>query len=1011
MTRFVRRITGIFIVCLAVLLAAGIVVSFAQGGGTAVWSEIKLNDAYDLGAELQIPERTVSVGGEEKKADAVLFYPDSTATVADTVKLDRTGRYKIEYIADFNGKPYVKEEPFDVRCGILQYGENTQVSYGTPETAVTEGLLVNLAAGDTLTFTQYINVGDLTLDDVFCEFYVYPSQRGIADFDAVVFTLTDVEDPNVYLRIRAHRYVDHDSYAYFSAGGNGQPMVGYEWELDKIHVNNQFGLVTRLTFEARSYNWNTGVYADRASDAYRAQLRFDAEDLTVYCTDGGGTSVGGMITDLNDPKFFDSLWQGFQSGKAFLSVSGEGFRSDTANICFTNVAGTDLTQYTQPYVDTEEPVIEVDYEGELPEGRVGKAYPIPGAAAVDVYAGKCEVRTTVWYNYADPDRRTLVDMVNGSAVLEREGYYAVVYEATDHAGNTAREILWLHAGATIEDIAADPLPDAEVPLGQYLEIPSLSNLRGGSGELTVKIQVSLGDDVYSVESGFRFEQAGTWRVSYIVTDYTGETAEFGFNVTAAPDAEPVLLESPVLPRYLIAGVSYVIPEAYAGDYSSGSLTELLFDVYVTDKNGETKYTAGQSFVPEIENNGDKVAFSYRIGDTELMRAEVPAVVVWDEDGGLLLERYFVGEGYTVEKSDGGYLFSLSGTGSSWTFANPIAAEGLALRLGTIEGSGNFEKLIFTLTDAENAEISVRAELRQTGGRLYFSVQGGSPMSFAYTFGEEREIAVGFSQGGFVFENVPFPVSQTISGTTFGGFSSGKVYLTVEAQGIAGTAAYRVITLNGQTFTTSLRDRIAPSIVITEDYGGTYAPGDLYTIGAAIASDVLSPNVEFYLSVYDGENNIVTSEDGVRLENADPARSYTIRIDSYGQYRVEYTAQETSEFVPRPNTASLTYAINVEDTEAPVFTFEKGFRTQANVGDVYVIPPFGVSDDVTPAEQITVTTHVIDPNGALMVPSDGQNAFTCTYEGVYEIRMRAWDAAGNTKTVQVYVTVAAAGAET
>ena len=1010
MTRTFRRFFGILVGILAVVLAAGMVISFAQDDGTAVWSEIQLNDTYDLGTEFRIPDRTVTVGGVEKEADAVLIYPDRTATVSDAVVLSSTGRYSIKYTADFGRKPYEKEEEFQVYCGVLQYGANTRVSYGVPETASTEGLLVNLAAGETLTFTQYIDVADLTVDDTFCEFYIYPNQRGVADFDAIVFTLTDVENPDVYLRIRAHRYIDHDGFAYFSAGGNGQPLVGYEAAADKVHVNNQWGLATLLAFEARSYNMNTGALSDRASDYFKANLRFDPESFAVYCTDGSDASSANMIVDLNDPKFFDSLWQGFQSGKAIFSVSGEGFRSDNANICFTSVTGTDLTQYTQPYVDREAPVIEIDFDGELPEGRIGRAYPIPSATARDIYAGECDVQTSVWYNYADADRRVLIDLENGAAVLPSEGYYAVIYEATDHAGNTAREILWLHAGASIDAIEADPLPDVTAALGQWTEIPSLTNLRGGSGKLTVQIHVSLGDDSYPVETGFRFEQAGEWRVTYTVTDYTGETETFGYTVHAEPGSEPVLLEDPVMPRYLISGVSYTIPELYAGDYSSGQLEEKLFDVVVTDQNGQKTYSAGQPFVPEVAATGDKVSLSYQIGGTELAKLEIPAVIVWDEDGGLLLEKYFLGSGFTVEKSDSGYLFSLSGTAAAWTFINPIAAEGLSLRLATVAGGGNYEKLIFTLTDAENSENSVCAELQQTDGRLYFSVQGGTPMGFAYTFGEDREITVGFSQGSFVFDDVPFAVAETVSGGTFAGFSSGKVYLTVEAEGVSGTAAYRVITLNGQTFTTSTRDRIAPSIVITQDYGGTYAVGSNYTIGAAIASDVLSPGVEFYLTVYDGSNNIVTDVNGVRLENADPTGTYTFRIDSYGQYRVEYTAQETSDFVPRPNTARLTYAINVEDSEAPVFTFEKGFRTEAAVGDVYVIPSFSVSDNVTPEEQITVTTYVIDPNGALTALSDGQNAFTCTYEGVYEIRMRAWDAEGNTKTVQVYVTVAAAEAE-
>lgn len=1004
------------LVCSAAAAAVGFSGLGKQVSYAEVWEASAIEKTYEMGSVFRIPERTVSVGGNTATASALLVCPDQTATAAASVVLDQAGTYCVKYAAEIGGIPYAAEERFNVYGNLMSYGEDTTISYGLPDTAKSkEGMLVSLAKDDTLAFTQYLDVSTLTKDEEFCEFYIFPNNRGVADFDIIVFTLTDIENPDIYVKIRAHRYIDRDGIAYFSAGGNGQPMVGYEADKNIIHTDNNFGMATTLAFEAREYNWSTGTYSDRASDAYPVKLYFDAETLGVWAT-CNHSMYGGEIVDLDSPNYFETLWSGFPSGRAFLSVSGEDFNSSNANICFISVMGMDVAKYSEKHVDDVGPEITIDGADEaLPEGRTGGFYPIPSASAKDVYSGVCEVRTSVWYNYADEEKRVMTELRDGKALTPYAGYYAIVYEASDAFANTTREILWFHTGSPIDELEVivpeDKKTSAE--LGEWVEVPAPASVGGGSGRLTVSAAVSFGGESYEITDGFRPEKEGVWTVMYTVTDATGETKTASYTVNVVRGTRPMLVEEPVMPKYFISGSSYDIPVLYADDYTSGSLERKLFDVVVTDRNGEKTYKAGEAFVPEADVTGEIATLSYRIGSVELAKLEIPVILAWDSASKLQVQNYFFGEGFETEKtSDGIIIKALSGASKAeWTFANSLAAEDFELILNTLSGSGKYEKLTVTLTDSESSGISVSAKFTKSGTRTYFNVTGNTPLELSYTFDSAQEITLGYKRSAFSFGKTLYPIAAADSGEAFEGFPSGKVYLTVTAEGISGAAAYGVKSLNGHPFTTSSRDRVAPRVVVMGDYGGTLAKGDSYTIGSAIASDVLSPSVVFGLTVRDPENNVISDVNGIRLENVDPSREYTILLELYGQYKVVYTAQEAESFVAVPNSMSFTYVVNVEDDEPPVITFEKGFKLTAAVGDTIVIPNFTVSDNVTPAEEIAVAKCIVNPNGKVIVLQGSENAIVCAYAGIYEIRIMAWDTDGNMKMIRVYVTVEEAAEKT
>lgn len=747
------------------------------------WSATQIEEVYKVNSEFTIPSRTISANGKTAEAQGVLVYPDGTATLKSPSVLNQTGIYHVNWATEIDGQPYVAEQIFLVHDPILSCGTETTIEYGKPHTAASEGMLVHLAQGDTLTFKQYIDLADLTKENYFVEFFVYPTTKGVADMDAIVFTLTDSQNPDIYVKIRGHRYIRCPGMIYYSAGFNGGSLKGYEADKNILHVNDEWGMAMAGSFEAMRYDWNTGISNYEDSNRYINKLAFDALDNGVY-GECGSSSLGGQIIDLDSPSYFDDLFGGFPSGKVFLSVSGEGFNSPTANICFTKVLGTDITNYDGVLIDNDPPVITIENPyTEMPEARVGGTYPVFAASAEDIYSGKCEVKVSVWYNYMT-DSPIRIDTDGMTFCTEKAGWYAIVYTSTDNFGMTASETLWVHAGNPIKEMcftmtSADIV--GEVDLGSWVKIPdaSASLVSGGSGNITIKATVVHGDETYEITNGFRPETSGEWVVIYTATDITGQVASISFTMDAYPGDAPVLTEEPVLPNIFIADSPYIIPKAYATDYSSMVPERILLDVRIEDASGSETYKSGSEYTPHVATDGDMIKLTYLCNGTIVRQYNVPAIFAFMKEKGTLrlhVENYFHGPNVVTEKTLTGIIFSSADESGAmkWMYANTLAAE-FSIKISSVPRRSAFGRIVITLIDAQNEANAVSAQLQNVSGGTVFSA-GGSTLRLEQSFmsASEQSFTVEFSGSDFLINGVHFPVSNTDSGAAFSGFSSGLI---------------------------------------------------------------------------------------------------------------------------------------------------------------------------------------------------------------------------------------------
>ncbi len=960
------------------------------------WNDVAIEEEYLCGSSFTVPSRTVSANGKEAAATAVLTYPDGTTSMLAEIRLDMTGRYTLTYSAFLNGKTYQTTENFHVYQKVATVGASSSVEYGRhPSSERTDGLMVRLAQNDSLKFSTIIDLRESTTEQSVVELFVTPDRLGVMDFAKIIFTLTDVEDPGCFLRVSARQSWDgvNYPYSYYLAGGNGQPMEGWEgapW--NKLHVNNDWGTPAEHSFYGSYPNGNTKL------DRSKISVYYDAATKCVYA---GGSRV--FVIDLDNPQYFNKPWSGFTSGKVRLSVSADVYSGSTANFVVSRVKDTDLS--AEKLEDAVAPEITVNTSyAEMPVAKTWLAYNIPTATAKDDYSGECAVEISVYRNYTS-ETPIPVSTANGTFTPTAAGRYAIVYRTTDHEGNESKKILWVEAkndvSAPVVELPADrtehTLAGIFVPVGQAIT-------SGGSGDLQTKITVRVdGEEVEFQEGGFRPRRMGSYVVEYTVTDYLGQTGRAQYTVTVDKGDKPVFETEPVLPLYYLSGCEYDVPVLIASDYTSGALVERPATVMVTDSSGEHEVSG--KFTPTVSKSGDTVVIKFTARAAEIVK-EIPAIRPIEADGERMriqIGNYFVTDGAQVSLGDNSATVTANATNGSFMFANALLAEEFTATLHGIPARSSFGGLKIELIDSVDRTVSICAELVYAGGVTALRADGkqiGIAAGFAQS-AETNKFEFGYASGAVRVGTATLNITHTAAGKEFKGFSSDLVYLRISFIDAQENAAYEISELNSQPIMNASSDRIRPKIVLTKSYGGTAALNEEVIVPRGVAGDVLDPVVSFSVTVLDPDGNAVVSTDGIKLENVDPNREYTFKAEKYGNYQVTYSA--TDSFSEK--TQLLGYIVLSEDREPPTFQFDRDFPTAGKVGEPIVIPNFTVSDNVTASENLIVTKYVRTASGMLVSLPQSSNSFRPTGAGEYTFIFTALDEAGNFAVLQLKVQVA------
>ena len=508
------------IAMLALLCGIGVTAGagFAVGGGALfgqyahadqpeLSEPVETEEVYLVGSQIGIPASGIRVDGKTYPATAALHFPDGTVRSAETVNLSEVGKYRLVYTAQTDGGAVsVTKEFFAADKFTDVSGRKSETKYGTAEHAENRpGLVTSLAQGDRMIFNQRLNLTGKTKDDVIAGLFVTPRQQGTADAMNLVFTLTDASDSENVVTVIVKR-VKRDmtpgfSYAvtnsYVTANAVGQAPTGleaggaaanrtflYNGVYYNLHRNDEFGAGIRFSMPGSpniTFSGDTPDFGNPEDIANQTlSFSFDYAEKVAYVN-------GSVIADLDDSATFPTtLWEGFENGECYLTVSATSYNADSFNFVVTEFDGIEGENLGKNLylIDREKPVVSVDYgkyEGiGFPNAVVGLPYRVPDAIGEDAFDKNVRTSYRVYRDYGTPDA-TEITVTDGKFTPAEAGQYTVVYTARDGFGNEGELTYAITAEVSTEEFTLS-LSDASktAVTGEELALsaPEVQNARG-----------------------------------------------------------------------------------------------------------------------------------------------------------------------------------------------------------------------------------------------------------------------------------------------------------------------------------------------------------------------------------------------------------------------------------------------------------------------------------------------------------------------------------------------------
>lgn len=873
------------------------------------------------------------------------------------------------------------------------------------------GLKVALAQGDEFRYNKVIDLKDCTKDDILFTAALTPEEVGTEDVKSFNVILTDAYDPENKIIINTLATPDGIGAAngYMKAKTTDQPLTGWEWNYNKKHVEDPYGYPFRINFAGCV---NTNALLKSIADN-SINFSYDYATKQVHNPVRQSSVNNSVVCDFDDSTHFSNLWEGFTTGECFLSITADSYQKDAANFVITKLFDQDLSDFSFEDEDFGETQISIDF-GEytaetLPVAVQGKPYTLFGATSVSPYFGNLDVTAKVYKNYGTPQQAE-VTVDNSRFVPDSVGEYTIEYTVQPPRGNKAVKTLKITAVESTDpisfDFSATDYPE-ETVAGSVIGI-QYPEVSGGSGAKTISVFVSInGDQTEIIDSSYRFEKAGEYTLIFKAVDYCGQVYEESIIIQVAAGNKPVFTDKVALPKYFISGREYVLPSLNAYDYTDGSGRVVASTILFSDCSG-VRRAKDNKVIPYARKTGDLAVIEYKAAlegkEEAVYRVEIPVILVTNQDGGLLLDRLLYcpdGGVNSIAANRDGTRVMVEKSGVNVDYVNAMIAQGLSIGFKVPQGGANFQKLSFILTDYADPAVQLKLTYANEGNTVYFYVNGnesakqkvgqrfGSEDAFGFTY-DALSCSVAFD----VQQKVSLPVTTTLSGEKFEGFSHEKVNITIVAEDVVGLSAYEILTINNQMLNNEDMEFVSPKISVMGEYGGVKALNERVLLPKAFASDAVDPNAVIFMTVKDEEGNVIRAEDGTLLLDVPCGVDYYIVLDHVSTYKVTYKAMDFSE-----NVSGFSYIIRVLNEKKPTITIE-GEVKGCKLGETIYLPA-ATAKDVNGTE-LEVFINVVTANGQNIL-LDGRK-FTPKSEGNYTVRYWCMDDSGNMQVEEFSVVV-------
>ena len=1005
-----------------VILLIMLFAACAAGFGFVVSAEaptLSRTDIYDRGTVLDLSEEVMSVNGQSYPADVTVIMPSGTGYNADSIVLSETGKYELLYSCVAGGKVYretryilVEEDMYGV-AGKDSSANYTEYEFDDPSgTTVKEGILVDLTADSVFTFNNIIDLRGMTKNDRLISLNIIPSVIGEADFHILEITFTDIYDPTNYLQVTLtdvddgnYLYEDIGAYpnyqytywgSYAKAGAAGQPQTGYYSASDIVYTNS-YGALLKVSFNGTPFPFENGTSAGVLSED-TFDVYMDYESRAVYGTKKDVSN--NFIVDLDDPTYFESLWNGFTTGEVTVSVSASSFDKASGRVFIQDICGMDLSKETLS--DREPPLIEIDMLGyeEPPAGIAGEGYPVFPAKAFDRQTGITPVEVHVFANYGT-NTKNETELLDGEFYPTRAGIYTIEYSSEDKFGN--RSVSVVQVSVVEEHDPPELVLDGQGTLSATVGIPvqiDSCTVTGEIGRVEITAEVSKNGKTVDVSDNcFIPTEEGKYTVKLTAKDFLQRSDSKEYTVEALYSPAPIVSGSISFPKYFIAGYTYKIPSLYGFDYRTGKE----FQCIVTVKDGAGDRIVAESFVPAVEKNGDIVEIQYvcsnGVASGEPVVYKVPCYIVRNGED-LDMRGYFIPSNGTisVESSADGITLQTDEEGAAAEFLNVLKADGFNIKFSAVGEQSNFSSFNIFLKDAENEELSVKISFTARTGGSVLQINGTGNYPVAYLFSRGDEFLLSYSNADMSVKtlrdlSLSAKIYEYESGEPFEGFPSGKIRMYMSFEGVQGLSAVTLKSLNEQPLSSAVVDTVRPQIYIDGLYGGVYSVGKDAVIPPIYVFDVLDPNPTVTMTVTSPDGSIVTSEDGTVLDGISPNGMYSFRLAEYGRYVVTLTAKDSSG-----RSRNMSFIYTVIDEVPPEIDFSAK-QTEAKAGKTVKVSAATAKDNIDGA--VEVFTFAVAPDGCVFTVGD---SFVADLRGEYQVIYMAFDSQGNTATEMYTVTV-------
>lgn len=1024
-------------------------------------------DSFTLGEELNVPDGTIKVGTQEYQTDAVVHFPSGDAYLADTVVLNQTGVYTLEYRSEVEGNVKSVTKNFTVLEGLLQVSsELSSIKYGNPlEEGVpftTErspnGYIVSLAKGDVFTYTGVIDLNHTdTRNKMAFQYYVTPEKDKTPDVYTVYTKFTDIYDPNNYVIVSQWSYnmKDYDgspcraNYVTTCVPSIGQNYTGHYEE--SIHYTEfrpvnaiwknmtTSGFCSFMSFYGNNANgdlkWydstdkNTRKETTRANakswditreNAYtgRYQMGFwwDYQNRRIYSEQpdpglsyasygyANGDSAE-LLADYDDPGFYNSLWDGFTTGECYVSMWGADYNNSSFNFVVTALDANDLSasKMSDTYEDAANPELTVNFgkytETTLPKAHVGDAYPIFSCKAYDAYDDKDEQVSTYSVRVFFGEDEKYEISCDDTFTPNKVGKYVLKYQTSDRAGNKAEKKVIVEAVESVEPIQFEIDTASAVKTGvRGISVPMVqASYSGGIGELTYTViatNKSTGTKYSATTGSFRPMEVGTYSVEYKVVDFIGQTKSASYDVEVSESTGPIFKELPTLPKYLTNAsdaTSYVLPVVSA--YDEVAKKDVQASIYLKDGASEELLRGG---VLNIDGDTRDVKIVYRaVGQNGTTNLEftIPYISVNPTGRLIRFDEFFKGENIKAESSSSVVLLTANGAGkANAEFINAVLSEGLSLNFQISQG--NFSQLNMVLTDSKNEAEEIKFSWKNEAGTHYVYVNGEKTLvSTSFDFaGTESNFTWKNSTLTFTdnTSSSSVVIDKTVYGEAFGGFSSGKVYVRFEMEGITQDGAELTVSkINNQTMKNVKKDGQVPQFMLLgNDYAAQYYTREKIVLCSYAAADVISPNTVVKLSLVKDPNGTPASE---QLD----ATQKQLVITEAGEYALSYVISDGIK------EAEVKYVFTVVKASDIELTLNGSVPTSATLNTQVALPTATAKDS---SGNLDYRIYLVDTRGKMKEISKSTRTFTPTIAGNYKVIYVSYDANWNSHSVQYTINV-------